>query len=148
MRVNTPILVIGALCALATACKENHVGGPLPAAPATSEKDFKKSQDDLAPQTQQTPMSADTIFATRCAACHGTDGKGTGPAAAALNPKPRDYTSEEWQKSVTDQQISQTIVKGGQSVGKSPLMTPNPDLENRPEVVAQLVQIVRGFGKH
>jgi hypothetical protein len=26
-----------------------------------------------------------------CAPCHGLDGKGDGPAAASLNPKPRDY---------------------------------------------------------
>jgi mono/diheme cytochrome c family protein len=30
------------------------------------------------------------IFATNCATCHGSEGKGDGPAASALNPKPTD----------------------------------------------------------
>ena len=28
-----------------------------------------------------------------CATCHGASGKGDGPGAAALNPKPADWTS-------------------------------------------------------
>jgi mono/diheme cytochrome c family protein len=30
---------------------------------------------------------------TNCISCHGASGKGDGPAAAALNPKPADWTS-------------------------------------------------------
>jgi len=30
---------------------------------------------------------------TNCVTCHGPSGKGDGPAAAALNPKPADWTS-------------------------------------------------------
>jgi mono/diheme cytochrome c family protein len=30
---------------------------------------------------------------TNCVSCHGPKGKGDGPAAAALNPKPADWTS-------------------------------------------------------
>src|SRR5262245_26626176 len=32
------------------------------------------------------------IFATRCAVCHGPDGRGNGPAAPSLIPRPRDFT--------------------------------------------------------
>jgi len=35
--------------------------------------------------------SRDT-YVRACASCHGVDGKGDGPAAAALNPKPTDLT--------------------------------------------------------
>jgi mono/diheme cytochrome c family protein len=35
---------------------------------------------------------------TNCAACHGPGGKGNGPAAAALNPKPADWTSDKVKK--------------------------------------------------
>ncbi len=31
-----------------------------------------------------------TIFETNCVPCHGTDGRGDGPTAASLNPKPAD----------------------------------------------------------
>lgn len=44
------------------------------------------------------PVPADTaslargkqVYDTNCASCHGTAGKGDGPAAQALNPKPAD----------------------------------------------------------
>ena len=32
-----------------------------------------------------------------CVSCHGPSGKGDGPAAAALNPKPADWTSSKVQ---------------------------------------------------
>lgn len=144
------VAVAGVFCVLSalTGCKD-HAGGPLPVAPAPSDSDFKKDkgQPPAATNTVATPMTAEQIFATRCSTCHGTDGKGDGPASAALNPKPRDYTNEEWQKSVTDEHIKKTIVEGGASVGKSPLMVPNPDLKDQTAVLDGLVHIVRGFGK-
>jgi len=91
-------------------------------------------------------VEAAEIFKARCVTCHGEQGKGDGPGSAALNPKPRDYTSVEWQKSVTDEHIETIIVGGGASVGLSPLMPPNPDLADRPEVVEALVSVVRNLG--
>jgi len=35
---------------------------------------------------------AKQMFNSYCAPCHGVSGKGDGPAAAALNPKPADLT--------------------------------------------------------
>lgn len=32
------------------------------------------------------------LYTQYCASCHGADGKGNGPAAAKLNPKPTDLT--------------------------------------------------------
>lgn len=80
-----------------------------------------------------------------CVVCHGEDGKGDGPGAAALNPKPRDYTDAKWQDSITDEQIAKTIIQGGAAVGKSPAMPPHPELKKKPEVVKELVKIIRGF---
>jgi len=34
-----------------------------------------------------------TLYTAYCTPCHGDKGKGDGPAAAALNPKPADHTS-------------------------------------------------------
>jgi cytochrome c553 len=90
---------------------------------------------------------AETIFKTRCSTCHGMEGKGNGPASITLNPKPRNYTDAAWQKSVTDEHILEIIVKGGAAVGKSPLMPPNPDLADKPEVVTALMHKVRSFAK-
>ena len=90
---------------------------------------------------------ANQIFMARCSTCHGMDGQGDGPASAALNPRPRNFHLADWQKSVTDAQLAKIIAEGGPSVGKSPLMPPNPDLVNKPGVVAALVAKIRGFGK-
>jgi mono/diheme cytochrome c family protein len=84
------------------------------------------------------------LFKTRCVPCHGESGKGNGPGAAALNPKPRNYTDPTWQASVTDEQIKKTILYGGAAVGKSPNMPANPDLDGKPELDG-LVAVVRGF---
>jgi caa(3)-type oxidase subunit IV len=34
------------------------------------------------------------LFSVNCVACHGAEGKGNGPAAASLNPHPRNFTSD------------------------------------------------------
>jgi mono/diheme cytochrome c family protein len=87
------------------------------------------------------------IFQGRCTVCHGATGKGDGEGSAALDPKPRDFTSPEWQASVNDDHIKKIIVYGGSAVGKSPSMPANPDLDAKPEVVAELVKVVRGLAK-
>lgn len=92
-------------------------------------------------------QEAHALFNTRCATCHGQFGRGDGPGAAALNPKPRNYTDAEWQKTVTDEEIEKAIVYGGAAVGKSAQMVANPDLQAKPAVVAALREMVRTFGK-
>ena len=93
------------------------------------------------------PSEAKVLFMNVCAQCHGFEGKGDGAAAATLNPKPRNYTDPAWQASVTDADIKAIIVGGGQAVGKSGMMPPNPNLKGRDDVLDELVQIIRGFGK-
>ena len=39
------------------------------------------------------PSDGKQMFASYCAPCHGRGGKGDGPAAAALNPRPADLTA-------------------------------------------------------
>lgn len=89
---------------------------------------------------------AKEVFRARCAVCHGSSGKGDGPGAFALDPKPRDYTDVAWQNSVSDEHVRRAIASGGLAVNKSPFMPSNPDLRDRPELLSSLVGIVRGFG--
>ena len=51
------------------------------------------------------------IFDANCAACHGADGKGDGPAAASLDPKPKDLV--EVQSQLSDGFLFWRISEGG-----------------------------------
>src|SRR5262245_26922072 len=115
----------------------------------------KESTDDSAPEpsagstqaSNKAAFEARRTFQTICATCHGPGGKGDGTAAANLNPKPRNYTDKAWQASVTDDDIKKIILTGGAAVGKSATMPAQPQLANQPDVVDELVKIIRGFGK-
>lgn len=67
---------------------------------------------------------AATAFATTCGPCHGTGGAGDGPAAAALDPHPANFTDPAFwaDPTRTHEHIVATITNGGASVGRSPLM--------------------------
>ena len=90
---------------------------------------------------------ARNVYGDRCVLCHGAQGGGDGPASRGLVPRPRNFADASWQESKTDEQIGKAITGGGSAVGLSPLMPPNPDLDGRPEVRAELVKLIRGFGK-
>lgn len=90
---------------------------------------------------------AKKIFTMQCAQCHGTSGKGDGPAAAQLPTKPRNYIDKKWQATVTDDELREIILKGGALVGKSALMPANPTLDQKPEVLDALVKLVRSFAE-
>lgn len=59
-----------------------------------------------------------------CVICHGATGKGDGPTARSLNPRPRDLTDAKYMAGLNDQYLRDIIIKGGAGVGKSPLMPP------------------------
>ena len=90
---------------------------------------------------------AKDYFKKTCVVCHGESGEGNGPGSAALDPKPRNFTDAAWQGQVKDEEIRKAILGGGIAVGKSPVMPANPQLKGKPEVVDELVKIVRGFKK-
>jgi hypothetical protein len=115
-RVTAVLLIVGFL-----GCARKPAGPPPP--PPIAAEDQK---------------AATEIFANRCTPCHGAQGHGDGPASAALNPKPANFSSPEWQARVTDEHIEKIVVYGGAAVGRSPAMPPNPDLDARPNVVKAL----------
>jgi mono/diheme cytochrome c family protein len=63
------------------------------------------------------------IYQARCALCHGAEGKGDGPASAALNPKPRNHTDGAYMSTRTDEDLMAVIHdgKGGMPAWKSVL---------------------------
>ena len=123
-------------CGQKEAEKQAPQAGPSPTAQAAPGKPSAAVMD-----------AAKNIYQTRCAVCHGQTGKGDGPGAASLDPKPRNYTDKAWQATVTDDDLKQVIVKGGAALQKSPVMPPNPDLGQKPELLDALIVIIRGFAQ-
>jgi len=52
------------------------------------------------------------IFGIRCSPCHGETGGGDGPAAAAINPKPRNFHDPAFWRGRTPDQV-RLVIKGG-----------------------------------
>jgi mono/diheme cytochrome c family protein len=104
------------------------------------------AKKDAGPPISETARAeAQQIFTTRCFACHGTEGRGDGPASGGLDPKPANFHDPAWQGRVDDAHIEQVIQFGGAAVGKSAAMPSNPDLTSKPEVVAALRVHIRGL---
>jgi mono/diheme cytochrome c family protein len=53
-----------------------------------------------------------SLYDAKCQICHGADGRGDGPAAAALNPKPADFTNPSFWQNNAVAKISRTVTKG------------------------------------
>ena len=62
------------------------------------------------------------LYQQYCSMCHGPQGKGNGPAAAAMNPKPRDHTDGPYMNALSDAHLTKVIREGGAAVQLSPLM--------------------------
>jgi mono/diheme cytochrome c family protein len=141
-------LLVVALLASAACEKNNKPPPPTSGAPHQPTESGPSHPSGAGGAGGGAMAAARQIFANTCSTCHGMDGTGTGPAAASLgSAHPRNYTDPGWQASVSDADIRKIIVAGGQAVGKSPMMPPNPQLQERPEVLDAMVQIIRGFAK-
>jgi mono/diheme cytochrome c family protein len=158
------LMVLVAAFALSTAgCEKKGDEAAKPgAAKTTASKAATPASKAAAPASKAAPatkaapvaaaptagdVEAKALFAQRCVTCHGTEGKGDGPAGGALNPKPRDWTDKAWQAKTDDAKIAKAITDGGPAIGLSPLMPPNPDLKAKPAVVKGLVKMIRGYAK-
>lgn len=82
------------------------------------------------------------LYSQNCITCHGPGGKGDGPGAAALNPKPRNFTDAAYMDKLTDTDIRNTIKYGG-SIKGMPQMPSNPQYNDAD--LASLVAYVRTF---
>ncbi len=116
-----------------------HAEGPAQLPPAAA-----PTTDAPAPFVDPT-VEAEKIYEQRCTPCHGTHGQGDGSAAAALTPRPRNFSDPAWQAAANDQALGKIILLGGPAAGLSALMPPNPDLAMKPDVVMALVKKVRDF---
>ncbi|MDF3821363.1 cytochrome c [Leptospira sp. 96542] len=68
------------------------------------------SSSSLSPELLQ----GEEIYLQNCSSCHGEKGAGDGAAAAALNPRPRNYKSpaNEWKNGNSLAGITKTLKEG------------------------------------
>lgn len=60
----------------------------------------------------QEARDAAELFQRQCVACHGKKGKGDGPAAPAMTPRPADLTDPEQIGELSDEQLIEVLTKG------------------------------------
>jgi cytochrome c oxidase cbb3-type subunit 3 len=84
------------------------------------------------------PPDGVELFASKCAKCHGPDGRGT---AKYLKKGQKDFTDAAWQKSRTDAQLTKVVVEG-----KGDFMPAWKEKLSAEEIKA-LVGQIRAFGK-
>ena len=115
------------------------------------EVELAEEETDAEPVTAE--FSAESTFGLVCGSCHGAAGDGTGPAGAALDPPPADFTDPAfWAEQnlhpefpVRDKaRIVHVIANGAASVGRSPLMV-GWSASFTPEQIDQLADYVMSF---
>ncbi len=94
-------------------------------------------------QAKGDPAAGHVLYHARCARCHGPTGGGDGPVAPRLAQKPQDWT--KGLNDMTDQQVADSITKGGPAVGKSNAMLAFPRLSDAE--VWNLVAYIRTLAK-
>ena len=57
----------------------------------------EKAKKNPLPADKKVVEQGEKVAKVNCVSCHGPKGKGNGPAAVALNPKPADWTSKKVQ---------------------------------------------------
>jgi len=87
-------------------------------------------------------QEAKQLYEQTCAMCHGPEGKGDGPNAQVLQPKPANLTVAL--KGKDSAYLTKLLKEGGASVGKSPLMPAYKGVL-KDEQIRALIKYVKGF---
>lgn len=74
------------------------------------------------------------LFLAQCASCHGAEGRGDGPAAATLDPKPADFTSA-MHRLHPDQDLI-AVIENGIAGSAMPAFAETLSLEEMADIVA------------
>ena len=81
--------------------------------PAEAQLDPSRRPDEKGPESMLSAeeRAARALWAVSCASCHGRGGRGDGPGKPP-GANVADLTNPAWQKSRTDEQIAEVIIKG------------------------------------
>ena len=91
-----------ALLVALTACAERATETTETTEAVASAATAAVSEDGLGPR----------LYKVRCAACHGREGRGDGPAAAALQPPPRNFREATFWRGKTLEAIAAVVRDG------------------------------------
>jgi len=88
-------------------------GGHEPAAGGAPAVAASADLGTLLTSTPELVAQGKSLFSVNCISCHGAAGAGDGAAAAALNPKPRNFTSDQgWKFGRGVARIARTLSEG------------------------------------
>ena len=83
-----------------------------------------------------------TLYKQHCSGCHGESGRGDGPGAKNINPKPIDHTNKQYMSALSDQHLFAVVRRGGKDVGR-PAMPPFPNLSD--DEIKDLIAYMRSI---
>lgn len=77
------------------------------------------------------PAKGQAVYMANCMACHGAAADGKGPAAAALKPRPTDFSSAAWWAGKDDARVKAAIKSGKPGTAMMPFaQLSNDDLSH------------------
>ncbi len=79
-----------------------------------------EAQEPLEPATPPDSFNGLSLYADRCANCHGPGGEGDGEMAGDLPAPPRNFTDEEFRRGTVPAALFQTITEGRLDAGMPP----------------------------
>ncbi|MBI3327315.1 MAG: c-type cytochrome [Nitrospinae bacterium] len=88
------------------------------------------------------PLVGRKLYMTHCFTCHGVTGKGDGPAAASLEPKPRNLTDDTYMSGKIDQDLGNAISGGSVALHRFSAMPEWKQLLY-PERIRDLIAYIR-----
>jgi len=88
--------------------------------------------------------SAESLYASHCAQCHGRSGKGDGPRAARLKTHIHSFADCDWMAMRSDATLFLIITKGRGAIGLPPEM-PSFDGSLDSRQITELIGYVRRF---
>jgi mono/diheme cytochrome c family protein len=108
---------------------------------------FASASHGVAAQAPGRAKAGQALFESACAACHGRTGKGDGPVAAVLTPRPGDHTDGRYMNPLSEEFLFAIIRNGGAAVQRSSKMPPAPKQITDAEV-RDLIAFVRSLARN
>ncbi len=117
---------------------------PIPPRVPAADMAAAKADKNPTPATPESIEKGKELFTELgCNGCHGDGGMGDGPAAAGLDPSPRNFTNPKWQDVRTDGELKYTDFKGSEGTA----MIANEAMYDDPNDVWDVINYIRSLKK-